>query len=180
MKHLTPLQLLEYRDGLRGEEAEHHLPTCQECSEKLRALQRVEDSIRRIPLEKVSPGFADQVMRRLGVSESPSIGWTIFKNLAPLLALTIVTGIVGAALQLTGAYQSPEVQQSSQSAQSIYNQMSGRMATGIETLNGWLRDYVSFAFTESTTGLTIFLVAVFALTALLDKFLLMPLLRKRG
>ena len=111
MKHLTPLQLLEYRDGLRGDETELHLETCLECSEKLGVLQRVEDSVRRIPLEKASPGFADQVMKRLRVRESPSFGWTIFKNLAPLLALTIVVGIVGAALQLTGAYQSPEVQQ---------------------------------------------------------------------
>ena len=180
MKHLTPLQLLEYRDGLRGDEEELHLPTCQECSEKLRALQWVEEAIQRVELEKVSPNFTERVMTRLGVKESPSLAWTIFQNLAPLFALLIVVGIVAAAFQLTGAYQSSDVQQSARQAQSVYNEISGGIATGIEALNGWLKQYASFAFAESTTGLTIFLIAFFAGTALLDKFLFVPLRKRKG
>ena len=184
MNHLTSTQIQEYLDSFVGDpsldEIEFHLRTCPECQSKLKALKHMAASLRRFPLDRVSPNFTERVIKRLRIKESPSFVWTIFKNIAPLFALILVVGLVFVALQFAGAFSSSTLQQPAQQTQSVYSQVSGKVTSVIGVLSDWLSKYFSFAFAKSTYGLTVFLIVFFSVVALVDKFFLMPMIRKRG
>ncbi|MBI4548801.1 MAG: zf-HC2 domain-containing protein [Ignavibacteriae bacterium] len=184
MKHLTSTQIQEYLDGLISglslNEIELHLRTCQDCQSKLNALKRIDRVLHRIQLERVSPSFTERVMKQLNIKESSSLAWTIFKNIAPLFALMLVTGIVLVVMYMSGALQGEELQQPIQQTQSVYNGFSSGVSSAIGALNEWISRYFSFAFARTTYGTTFFLIVFFSVVALLDKFLLMPMMRKRG
>src|ERR1041385_1855671 len=116
MNHVTPQQLQDYVDGFPAQmdkaNIELHLRMCSECSYTLSALRRLDSAIHRVPLERVSGGFTENVMKQLRIEKSPTYAWRIFENLAPILAFTVIIGIVYALFQLTGAYENSELQRS--------------------------------------------------------------------
>jgi anti-sigma factor RsiW len=180
MNHLTTTQMQEYADGLsEGSGYESHVRSCAECRMNLKRFRDLEKTLRRIPLERVSSGFTEGLMKQLGVRESSSFAWAILKNLAPLLALTFVLGVLFAVLQLSGVFQGSQVQPSVEATQSAYVKLGGSVSAAIGAFNGWLEKYFSFAFAKSSYGLTVFLLLFLGAIALLDRFLLMPMMRRR-
>ena len=183
MNHLTLTQLQEFLDNLPTETANAaiglHLRTCEECSRKLHSLQQFGVIMQKIPLERVSKGFTQQVMNKLKIERSSSFVWNIFENLAPVVAFTLIIGIVYAVFQLTGTFQGSDIQQSVSYTQSVYTKVGGSISEGLSGFNEWVQKYFSFAFAKNNYGMTTFLIVFFGAVALLDKLLLMPKTRKR-
>jgi len=183
MNHLTSTQLQEYADGSANaqirDDIEIHLQTCAECTAKYKAIRQIDSALRKLPLDDASPDFTQTVMARLKIKESPSIIWSIFKNLAPLFGLIIVVGIIYAALKISGVYDNSGLGESVQATQSVYNQVGNSVSSGISTFNGWLENLFPFLYTKSSYGLTAFLVVLFIIVALLDKFVFMPMMKRR-
>ena len=183
MNHLTFQQLQDYADKLPtitdSREIELHLRMCNECSDRLNAFQNFDSVLRRVPLERVSGEFTHNVMKKLRLNKPPSYAWKIFESLAPILALILIAVIVYALFQYTGTYDKSEMKQSLQLTQSVYNKLGGSVTEGLNLLNGWMGKYLSFAFAKNSYGLTTFLLVFFGAVALLDKYLLRPLFKKR-
>lgn len=183
MNHPTPSQLQDYLDGLPGdfsrEDIGSHLHSCVRCRAQVDALEALDAALRNVPPEQVSAGFTGRVMASLGVSESSTLLWKLLKNLAPLVALTLVIGIVAGVLGYFGLFEGTQVEQSVIATQSAYTVVGGKVSAGIAAMNGWLERYASFAFAGTSYGMTAFLVAFLGAVALLDKFLFMPLMRRR-
>ncbi|MBI1805721.1 MAG: hypothetical protein HYR76_01565 [Ignavibacteria bacterium] len=181
MNHLTSNQLQDYADGVATDrnDLEIHLRTCPVCTARLDALRKLETALRSVPLDRVSTDFTETMMKRLGIKESPSFAWTIFRNMAPLFALTIVIGIALMALKFSGVFQGSNIGQSIEATRSVYTSAGSSIATGVTTFNEWVGRYFSFAFAKSSFGLTMFLLAFFGVIALLDKFIFMPMSRRR-
>ena len=183
MNHLTSTQLQEYADGFTDvqicSEIEVHLQTCAECTTKLKAFRQIGSALRKLPLDDASTDFTQMVMAQLKIKDSPSFIWSIFKNLAPILGLVLVVGIVYTALKLSGVYDSSGVGESVKATQSVYNQVGNSVSNGISTFNGWLKNLFPFLYTKSSYGLAAFLVVLFIIVALLDKFVFMPMVRRR-
>ena len=175
MNHLTSEQLHDYIDGSLTSDTELHLRTCPRCQKQAKALQALDRSLRSIRLEKPSERFTERVMKELGISASPSFAWTLFRNLAPLFALAIVIGVVVAALKFAGVFNTPEIRQTTAATQNVYHQIG----LGVQTFNSWMSKYFSFAFAKNTYGLTAFVFMFFGVIALLDKYVIMPRMRKR-
>ena len=178
MNHLTEHELQECLDHA-GEAEAQHLRGCAACRERLSAFQRVEDVLRRVPAERAPGNFTNVVLKRLRISESTSFSWSFFKNLAPGIALVLVFGVIVIALQMSGALSGTQVGESAQLTKNIYGNVSGGVATGVTAFNSWVRTYLSFAFANSSYGITMFLIIFFSAIALIDKFILMPHLRRR-
>jgi hypothetical protein len=119
-------------------------------------------------------------MRRLGLKSAPSIAWVMFRNLAPALALLAVSVIAVLAMKYFGTFEGSDLQQSTSSIQRVSGTVSSELAKGIDAFDAWLGTYLSFAFAKTSYGLTAFLVFFFGVVALVDKFVLMPMMRKRG
>ena len=183
MNHIRIQELQDYQDGFsdstESRTVELHLQTCNECRNRLAAIRQVGALLRRVPLEQAPDGFTEQVIQKLRIEPTPAYTWKLFEYLAPLLALAGIIGVVYALLRFTGAYENSEVQQSVQFTQSIYQSVGATVTGGLTAVNTWMEKYLSFAFAKNSYGLTTFLLVFFGAIALLDKFLLMPLLRKR-
>lgn len=183
MKHLTLTQHQEYIDGKENEstynEMELHLRTCATCNALLKSFKQIESTLRSVPHEQVSTNFTLRVMERLRIKESPSFLWSIFKNLAPLLGLFIVIGIVYGVMKFTGTLESSGVGESITATQSAYNSVATKISTGVSAFNGLLKKLFPFLYAKSSYGLTVFLIVLFIIVALLDKFIFMPIIRKK-
>ena len=179
MNHLTSHQIQEYVGGVAPDAIELHVRLCSECQSNVSAFRALERAIRSIPLEKASPRFTERIMRSLSIKQSTSFSWMLFKNLAPILALMIVAGIVFAVLRATGVWQATELQQTATLTQTVYDQFGGSLNGGVQTFNDWMAKYFSFAFARNTYGLTAFVLIFLGAIALLDKYILMPMMKKR-
>ncbi len=97
------------------------------------------------------------------------------KHCAPCRA-NGVAGLIYLGLHLAGVIQTTELQQETTVSQSVYNQIGG----GVQAFNDWMAKYFSFAFAKNTFGLASFIIIFFGVIALLDKYLIMPMMKKRG
>ncbi len=179
MNHLTSQQIQEYLEKRATNEIELHLGGCRQCRRKADAAGMLERTLRSIPLEKAPPGFTERIVEQLGIRQRASFSWFLFKSLSPILALTIVAAIVFAVFKFTGAWHETELQQTATVTQTVYNQIGGSVNEGLQTFNGWMTKYFSFAFAKNTYGLTTFILIFFGVIALLDKYVLMPMMKKK-
>jgi hypothetical protein len=179
MNHLNTIQLEDSINGMKDAETDLHIRTCQECRAKLRALQQFDRALGHLPLERTSDDFSVRVMRQLGIKESPSFAWLVLKNLAPLVALLIIAGVIVSVMNVVGVSQNPSVRQGVEVTQSMYNSVGSGLAVGVSAVNGWMGKYLSFGITKSSYGLVIFLILFFGTIALLDRYFFMPMFRKK-
>ena len=183
MNHPTSLQLREFVDkviaGVDDQEINIHIRACDECRSKLRVFRQFDRALQRELLVHTSRDFSAQVMKRLGIQESTSFAWNIVKNLGPVIAFLVIITIVYFVLQMTGTFQGSDIQQSISYTQSASAKAGSAISEGINALNAWSQKYLSFALAKGNYGITLFLLAVFGVIALLDKFLVMPMIRKR-
>ena len=179
MNHLTANELIELALGEDSPDRISHLRSCRECAAKFEAIRATETALRTLRPDRAPKDFTNRVMRRLGIGSAPAFGWMLLKNVAPLLALTAVLGVAIALLNRFGALQGTQLGESAGGIQSAYSKSSQALASGVLAFNAWMERYFSFAFAKSAHGMTIFLVCLFGATALLDKYLIVPLMRKR-
>lgn len=179
MNHLTSEQLQDHIEGSLPSDLELHARTCPVCQANAASLHAMDRLLRSMPLEQASPRFTERVMDELGVSTSRSFAWTVLRNMAPLLSLAIVAVSIAFALKVAGVFDTPEYQQTSTVTKSVYDGLGGAVGAGVQAMNRWATKYVSFAFAQNTYTLTTFVLVFFGAVALLDKFFIMPRMRKR-
>ena len=182
MNHPDLDRLLEYLDktgdaALVGDISQH-LQECEECRMKLQSFRRLESAMRRVRDEKTSTRFTQGVMAKLGIAETSPRGWNIIQSLAPIIALAAIIGIVYGVFEFTGAYQGSDIQQSVGFTQTISSKLGNVVAAGISMMNAWARKY--FGFAGNNYGVAVFLVLFFAVVGILDKFVLMPRMKRRS
>ena len=180
MNHFSSIQFQEYLDGVLDETISKnirlHLETCLECSAKMKSLKEFELLLRNMPLEHTSNKFTERVMSKLGIEETPHFVWEFFKNLAPVVALALLIGILYVVFQYTGAFQNSHMQQSSGS---VYNTLTNTMRDGVAVYKDFTEKYLPFFYQRTTSLLILFSVVFFGAVALLDKYLLVPMMKRK-
>lgn len=184
MEHPTEIMLQEYSDRAldRATQAvlDDHVRLCEECALKLRAFRLLDEKLRQIPPNRAGKDFTRRVMASLSIDPAPAVYWSIAKYLAPVLSLILVLAVVYSVFYLSGAIQGSDNGQLIGTVW-VVGERAGTMASdGIKALNAWGGKYFSFAFAKENFNLTIFLLIVFAGAAVLDKYFLVPMMRKRS
>lgn len=183
MNHITSELIQEYSDGVLNTEMQNiikmHLAGCKLCRDNLNSFQVVDSALQKMLLENTNPHFTHRVMERLGIKESPSIIWSIFKNLAPLFGLIIIVSIIYGVLKFTDKLDGSGVGESITATQSVFNTASSGVSNGISTFNLWMKNIFPFLYTKSSYSLAAFLIVFFIIVALLDKFIFMPIVRRK-
>jgi hypothetical protein len=184
MEHPTEIMLQEYSGRMLDRAIQNalddHVRLCEECALKLRALRLLDEKLREIPPDSAEKDFTRRVMASLRIDPAPAVYWSIAKYLAPVLSLILVLVVVYAVFYFSGAIQGPENRQSAGRV-SAMGEYAGTMATdGIKALNAWGGKYFSFVIAKGSIDLTIFLLIVFAGVAALDKYILVPMMRKKS
>lgn len=179
MNHPTHEELMDHADGLlesgRAAAAEAHLRDCAECASRLRAIRTVERAIRSLPLEPAPQDLSRAVLKRIGIREAPPLLYTLFKNFAPLAALSVIMVVVYVILgKPSGA---ADAAASGESARGLFQMADQYSSSAVAAVNAWASTYLSFA--KNSAGLAGFLLVFLGVVALLDKFIVMPRIRKR-
>jgi len=180
MNHLSLFQLQQVAAREATPEQQLHVESCTACRGRIEELRRIETVLRSLPAERTGDEFAEKVMRRLGVRTSSSFVWILFKNLAPAVALLLVSVIAVVSLRYFGAFEGSGLDQSATKLQSVPGWFAGELSKGTSQFYHWLETYFSFAFGRTSYGVTAFIVFLLAVVAVVDKYLLMPMMRKRG
>jgi hypothetical protein len=183
MKHPTSFELQEYLDGLiddkKRSEIEIHVGFCNDCDAALKSLRNLGAAISNIPQEKTSHNFTDGVMRQLGVKPSQSFAWKILRNLAPLFALLVLVGIIYWAMNVAGTLDSSGLGVSLKETQKVYSALDNGLTIATAKLNGSFKSIFAFLYVKGISGLTTFLVLFLCAVGILDKYVFMPLIRKK-
>ncbi|MBI5020288.1 MAG: zf-HC2 domain-containing protein [Ignavibacteriales bacterium] len=183
MNHIISEIIQEYLDGVLNTEMKDnikmHLDECSICRDNLNSFQVVDSALHQMRVENTKPQFTHDVIKRLGIKESPSIIWSIFKNLAPLFGLIIIVGIIYGVLKFTDKLDGSGVGDSITATQSVFNTASSGVSNGISTFTQWMKNIFPFLYTKSSYSLAAFLIVFFIIVALLDKFIFMPIARRK-
>jgi len=182
MNHPSNHELQEFADDKCGEETgiriSLHLRTCAECRSRVEDIVKIGKLIRRIDREQVSKSFTERVMRRLKVADSPSLFWLILKNIAPVIGLIIVIGIVYTAMTLTGVLDLSGAGAPNGTISAFYDKIGGDLSSATSAFSGWFKRY--FPFLYSGTGFSmIALLIVIVIVALIDRYIFIPLFKRR-
>jgi hypothetical protein len=167
-------------DGaVSGGELIPHLKACEACRARVKALRAFDAAIKSALNARAPANMASQVLSRLGVKERESLVFRGVLWLAPTLAFGIVCSVMFAAFRISGAFSTPEAQNTAGAFSGAVDTVD-KMSTGFTSVfSNWLSAYGSFAFAQSTFGLTAFFVLFLGGVALLDKFVFLPWFRNR-
>jgi predicted anti-sigma-YlaC factor YlaD len=180
--HLTNNELLEYTDGLtdslRSLAADEHLRACPRCSSRLQMLRRLERAVRKIPSERVSESFTQRVMVVVGLGRS-SFARQLFANFLPLaIAIVVIAALVGVFAGEPS--QDPVSLQGSEVVQTLGQHIGEILSTGTSVMFDWTMKLVGISAAVPSIKLVIGLLLAFALIALFDEFVFLPMMKKRN
>jgi hypothetical protein len=183
MNHLSNSELQEFVDSKCDEKSRSrissHLQECSECRSRVVGLEKLSHIISQIPREKVSAKFTERVMGRITTAKSSSFLWFLFKNIAPVFGLIIVIGMVYLGLILGGIIGGSGVEQSGGTVSAVFDKVGGDISDATSAFADWFKRVFPFFYTDAGRGLAVVLL-ILALAAILDKYLLVPLFRRRG
>lgn len=183
MNHPMDSQIEEYAGGSlpagMSHEIESHLNGCPSCRAKVASMRLLEHSLRDLPLEEPGAGFTERVLRRLGLAEGGSLAWRIITNLAPLMSLFLIGIILYIAMNLAGTLGTPQVQSSLDSINAVYRGLGDNISQGINAFRSFTAQNLPFLANHESRGMVLFLVLLFAGVALIDRYLVMPLMTRR-
>lgn len=154
---------------------ESHLRGCGLCRSELHLVRAIDSALREAPAGAVSANFTGRVMRDLGITESKPLIWSFLSNLAPFVAMAIVSGLIYVALALAGVMK-PEAGGTSPVVD--YRPLGDAVGKGIGALNDWLLSATSDLGMTTTTA--VFLVLLLAVILMADRLLFVPFFRRRG
>lgn len=140
-------------------------------------MRQLEQALRLLPMDRPSAKFTDGVMKRLHIVEPISLGWTLLKNLAPIFALSAIIVVMFLAMRSSGALVITQHGELVRSAQEWNTEIGRQLSVGIGFYRAWVDKYLSFV--GNSVGLAVAVALFFGAVALLDKFVIMPLMRRR-
>jgi hypothetical protein len=183
MIHPSPYELQEYIDNMLDNDKrlhiEEHLQYCNDCQTYLSSLKNIDTLITNIPREKVSSNFTEFVMKRIPIKTTPPLLWTIFKNIAPLFSILIVVGVMYGLVKTLGTLDNSTIGNSYKVTQQVYNNVESGIATATTKFNQEIKSAFSFLHIKGISGITVFVAVFLLVVSILDKYVFMPMIRKR-
>lgn len=182
MNHPNNHDLQEFADNACDERTRSrislHLQTCTDCRLRAEGVEKLGNLIRRIPAERTSKAFTERVMRKISVADSPSFLWFLLKNVAPVIGLVIVIGAVYTALTLTGILDASGNEQAGGTLTAVYEKIGGQLTSATSSFSEWFKRVFPFLYSKTSYSLIAMLVVII-IAALIDRYLLIPIFRRK-
>jgi hypothetical protein len=171
--HSSPEQLYALVDR-KLDPAEHelvtvHLQACAQCRSLYESLLRFDSASRRIPLEKVSPGFTRSVMASLGIVPKSPLMFRLLEHAAYLFGMVIVLAFMTAIFVLTGVIKTEDVAASSDLGGRALDTMGTGLSKASGVLSGWLTEFFPFGTNHGALSISAAVVVVVLALALVDR-----------
>jgi anti-sigma factor RsiW len=173
--HIATDRLQAYVDSsvseAEREEIEKHMRVCERCMGTVKSMRYLDSSLRRLPLVRVRSDFTVTVMSRLGVVRNSPWLFRVLEKSVYVLGLSIVLGIMLAVFIVTGVVEEGEVQQGQTAATEVLSRVTAAGSSAITVASDWLSSFMPFVFGKGSLPTAIFVAAVLALLALVDRVL---------
>jgi hypothetical protein len=183
MTHPTTYELQEYFDNLFDNDKrlhiDEHIRYCNECETYLLSLKNIDTLITNIPLEKSSYNLTDLVMKHIPVKTTPSLLWTILKNLAPIFSILLVVSVMYGLIKVSGNLENSTTGNSLKIPQQVYSNVESGIATATTKFNQGIKSAFSFLHIKGIPGITLFVAIFLLVISILDKYVFMPMIKKK-
>ncbi len=178
--HCTEGEIQSFVDGtLATEDAgrvRDHLNACPRCCAVARGERKLGVAIRRLPRARVGRGFTDSVMVRIGVAPRSPLAFRLFSNLAYVVGLAVVCGIMAGVFVLTGVQDVGP----SGNAGSLARETLAVVSGAFSDLSLWIAAFLPYAFGRSAAGISVLVVAAIGAIAVVDRLVLRRFARRAG
>jgi hypothetical protein len=135
------------------------------------ALQRLDTSLRQVPLARVSPEFTRSVLSRLHLAPTSPLTFRVLEKAAYLFGLSIVLAIMLAAFVVTGVVEMGAVDQAQNSVQESLSAMGESVGSVVGSFSAWLKGYFPFAYAQGALSIAFFGSLILGALALVDRLL---------
>ena len=171
--HSSPEQLYALVDrALEPGEREivtGHLQACARCRSRYESLVRFDSAYKRIPLERVSPGFTRSVMASLGIVPKTPLMFRLLENASYLFGMVIVLAFMTVTFVLTGVIKTEDVVASSDLGGKVLDTMGTSFSKASGVMSGWLTEFFPFGANHGALSISAAVVVVVLALALVDK-----------
>jgi len=146
-----------------------HLRACARCRSLYESLVRFDAACKRIPLERVSPGFTRTVLASLGIVPNTPLIFRLFEHAAYLFGTVIVLAFMTVIFVLTGVIKTEDIA----AGKSLGDQALDTMGTGLSkasgALSGWLAEFFPSGFNHAALSISLAIIVVLIALALVDR-----------
>jgi hypothetical protein len=146
-----------------------HLQVCVRCRSLYESLVRFDSDCKRLPLERVSPGFTRSVMASLGIVPKSPLIFRLLEHAAYLFGMVIVLAFMTAIFVLTGVIRTEDIAASSGPGGKVLDTMGTGLSKYSEVLSGWLTGFFPHGFDHGTLSISAAVIIVVLALALVDK-----------
>ncbi len=170
--HPTSEELLQYLDAsLPAAERTSvgtHLSECDSCARAAAEMERIGREVRRLPLEKTSPGFTASVLQEIGLGTSRRRQSRVLETAAAMAAMVMVAGLLLATFFVTGVLKENPDAGTQTAVDTILKSGGDALARGMSAVGTAVTPYCSFLFGKGVLGVSVAALAVLILLAIVD------------
>lgn len=181
MTHLTMTQILQFIDGTGDYAAQaqctNHLAVCHLCRTEVDIQRKLAKAARKIPFA-VSVRFTERVMARVAPRVRNSWSAKILDNLASVIAMTLVLGVLGFAISSTSSFKSEKSSEISSLTKSFADGYAKLKESVRQQTSQWT---VKAQPVSSTHSQRLFIFALLVLLGLgiLDRFVFRQMMKPK-
>ncbi len=172
--HPTTEELLQFVDRSLAPSdragVEEHLSKCPSCARAAEEMERVVTGVRKLPLERTSPGFTASVLHEVGLVTSGRRQSRVLEIAAAMAAMMLVAGLLLTAFFAGGLLSQNEGSDTHTAVERILNTGGDAIARGMNGVGTAMAPYLSFLFGKDALGISVMALAVLVLLAVVDWF----------
>lgn len=180
-EHLTNEQLQSFVDGMlppnEAASVTVHLRICSRCRNAAAALQRLDTTLRNLPIANLGGDFTRNVLTRLDIVPKSPMLFQVVENLAYVFGMMIVLGVMLAVFVLTGVVDSSQVSNTQTLLNNASDEVAEQTAHFVASFASALQSYLPFIFGNGNLKIAIMGTITVGMLVVLDRFLKRRILR---
>jgi hypothetical protein len=182
-QHLSDGQLNEFVDMASEERMEQpdygHIAECERCRTRLEQLLQIHRSLQRQSVPAADPARVQHIMARVRTGGGESIVWPLVLRLAYFVAMLIVVGVVGFIFYQFNIIDFTSFDLQQDEASGIVADIYRTIQTQSLAMGKGIIDFYDRLFGIESYSIFTFTILLLVVLALIDKWLLEPMIRRR-
>ncbi len=181
-QHLSEKELQQLIDlseeDRRNDESFARVESCPVCKQRFQSVELIHNTLRKQQVEPADEVQVERIMTRVRSGGADSMLVHFLQRFAYVVALTLVLGIVGIIFYQFNIIDFEVIQIPAAEATGIFWEYYKSMQEQLTLIGGTVADAYDRVFGVETFPILIFTVLILLIVAVLDKWLLSPLLRR--
>lgn len=171
--HLTPETLQLLADGEIPEDqavaARAHLNSCPSCASAAQKVQRFDQMLRRVPLNRTRSRFTQDILGQLDIVPRAPLAFRILEHAGSVFGVVLVLSILLVVFVLTRSPGRGGEGVQEGIAGAVMQKMDSALDQGLAGFAGWLTHAAPQVFGHGAIGISLMLLVMVPAIALVDR-----------